>query len=67
MLVSKKQLKEMVLYSPAHIDRMNDPKSPYYDPAFPKRVRIGNNRVGWLRAEVEGWIQAKLEQRDNSA
>ena len=66
MLVSKKQLKEMVLYSPAHIDRLSNPKSRYFDPAFPKRVKIGNNRVGWVRAEVEYWLQTKLEQRDSS-
>jgi len=66
MLVSKKQLRELILYSPAHIDRMNDPRSPYYDPSFPKRIKIGNQRVGWLKAEVEDWLRAKIERRDNS-
>lgn len=67
MLVSKKQLKEMVLYSYAHIDRLENPGSPYHDPSFPKRVRIGNNRVGWVKVQVEHWIQAKIAQHDNSA
>lgn len=66
MLLSKKQVTEMVLYGSAHIDRLENEESPYYDPAFPKRVKIGNNRVGWLKAEVEDFIRSKLEQRDNS-
>ena len=67
MLISKKQLKEMVLYSYAHIDRLQDERSPYYDPSFPKKVKVGNNRIGFVLAEVENYIQAKVEQRDTSA
>jgi len=66
MFVSKKKLSEMVLYGSAHIDRLENEDSPYFDPSFPKRVKIGNNRVGWLLSEVENFIQAKLEQRDSS-
>ena len=67
MLISKKQLKEMVLYSYAHIDRLQDERSPYYDPSFPKKVKVGTNRIGFVLAEVENYIQAKVEQRDTSA
>ena len=67
MLISKKQLREMVLYSYAHIDRLQDERSPYYDASFPKKVKVGDNRIGFVLAEVEGYIQAKIEQRDNSA
>lgn len=61
MLLSKKQVKEMVLYSFAHIDRLEA------SGLFPKRVRLGQNRVGWVKSEIEDWINTKLEQRDNSA
>ena len=37
-LLSKRQLKELVLYSPQHIQRLEN------DNRFPKRVRLGNNR-----------------------
>ena len=67
MLLSKKQLSAMILYGSAHIDRLENEDSPYFDPTFPKRVKIGNNRVGWLKSEVEAWLQAKIEQRDSSA
>lgn len=29
--------------------------------AFPKRRKIGINRVAWLRAEIEEWIGSKVE------
>lgn len=56
-LLSKKQVKEIVLYSFAHIDRLEA------SGLFPKRVRLGQNRVGWLEQEVYDWLQAKLDKR----
>jgi prophage regulatory protein len=31
---------------------------------FPKRVRIGANRVAWVREEVDHWIAARLNARN---
>ena len=30
---------------------------------FPKRVPIGENRVGWLKSEVDEWIRGRAAQR----
>jgi len=30
---------------------------------FPKRVRIGANRVAWVRAEIEHWIYDRMGAR----
>jgi prophage regulatory protein len=30
---------------------------------FPKPMRLGPRRVGWLAAEVEAWIEAKAAER----
>lgn len=57
-LLSKRQVREKVLYSPAHIDRLEKAGQ------FPKRVRLGQHRVGWLESEVEDWLQARLDDRD---
>ena len=56
-LLSKRQLKEMVLYSPQHIARLEKAGK------FPKRVQIGPNRVGWVASEVEDWLQERLDCR----
>lgn len=30
---------------------------------FPKPVRLGERRIAFVRAEVEGWIDSKIEAR----
>jgi prophage regulatory protein len=57
-LLSKRQLKEMVLYSPQHIARLEKAGK------FPKRVQIGPNRVGWVESEVLDWLQSRLDRRE---
>jgi len=59
-LLSKKQLRELVLYSPQHIQRLEDAGR------FPKRVRLGDDprsRVGWIEQEVLDWLQSRIEAR----
>lgn len=56
-LLSKRQVREKVLYSYAHIDRLEAAG------LFPKRLRLGQCRVGWLEQEVEDWIKSKLDKR----
>lgn len=62
-MVSKRQLKELVLYSSQHIQRLENTGQ------FPKRVRLGNGprgRVGWIESEVQEWLQEKVAQRNIS-
>lgn len=40
-------------------DRLN-PKSPRYDPSFPKQISLGEDAVGWIEAEVDAWIAARV-------
>jgi prophage regulatory protein len=60
MLLSKKQVRAMVLYCPAHIARLEKAGT------FPKRVRLGQGRVGWVKEEVEAWVRARIAERDNA-
>lgn len=32
--------------------------------SFPKQVRLGLNKVAWLRSEVLGWIGKRAEARE---
>jgi len=57
-MLSKRQVKELVLYSPQHIARLEIAGQ------FPKRVKLGNNRVGWIEAEVLDWLQIRIDARD---
>jgi prophage regulatory protein len=60
-ILSKRQLKELVLYSPQHIARLEKAG------AFPKRVQLGPNRVGWVEDEVIDWLQQRLARREELA
>ncbi len=36
------------------------------DGAFPRRVRLGRNSVGWLEDEVDEWLAMRRAERDAS-
>lgn len=59
-IIDWKTLKTMVPYCRQHIARLEVSKD------FPQRVRLGNgprSRVGWVLAEVEAWIEARMNDR----
>jgi prophage regulatory protein len=39
---------------------LGDPKSPRYDPTFPRRFQITPGTVGWVEQEVMDWLEAKI-------
>lgn len=46
-----------------------DPRSPHYDPTFPKPVPIGGTpgkptAVRWLSTEIDAWIASRIAARD---
>ena len=57
-ILSKRQLKELVLYSPQHVARLEKAGQ------FPMRVQLGPNRVGWVEDEVLDWLQSRLDSRE---
>ena len=59
-LLTKKEVREKVCYSPQHIARLEARGQ------FPKRVRLGANRVGWVEREVNAWIEDRISERDRS-
>ena len=59
-ILSKRQLKELVLYSPQHIARLEKAGQ------FPKRVQLGACRVGWVEEEVVAWLRERIARRDKA-
>ncbi len=56
-ILSKRQVTELVLYSPQHIARLEKAGQ------FPKRVPLGPKRVGWVESEVLEWLEERLQRR----
>ena len=54
------QVREIVSYSASHLWRLERAGQ------FPKRVRLGGNRVAWVQSEVSAWVESKLASRSDS-
>ena len=53
-IISKKELKRIIPYTPQHILRLEKQGK------FPKRIQVGERRVGWLLSDVESWIESRM-------
>ena len=56
-IITKKELCKIVPYSPQHIGLLEKKGK------FPKRIRLGGNRVGWVWFEIEAWILDRMDER----
>lgn len=52
-VITKKELRLMVPYTPQHILRLEKRG------LFPKRIRIGERRVGWYLDEIQLWLNSR--------
>lgn len=59
-LITMSELLAIVPFTRQHILRLEKRGR------FPRRLRIGENRVVWLRYEIEDWINARAAERDQS-
>lgn len=57
-IIDRNELRKLVPYSLTHIGRLEAQGN------FPRRLRIGANRVGWLLSEIEDWIEERVRARD---
>lgn len=60
------QLKELLGLSRSTIYNRISEKSKYYDPLFPKSVRLGSKAVGWILKDVYFYIEHLKEKSENS-
>ena len=56
-LLMLSQVREIVPYSASHIWRLERLGQ------FPRRIRLGGNRVAWLQSEVNSWVDGKIALR----
>jgi len=63
-IINIKDVIQFTSISRAKIYEMINVDSKYYDPTFPKPVRLSESRIGWSAWEVHQWIEDKLESRE---
>ena len=56
-ILTSPQLKEVIPYSISHLARLERAGK------FPQRIRLSQNRIGWLASEVDEWITKRAEAR----
>ena len=57
-LIAADEIAQRIPYSQHQLRRLEAQGS------FPKRVRIGANRVAWVREEIDQWIEARVNARN---
>lgn len=62
-IINIKEVIQFTSISRAKIYEMINVDSKYYDPTFPKPVRLSESRIGWVAWEVNQWIESKLASR----
>ena len=62
-IINIKEVLQFTSISRAKIYEMINVDSKYYDPSFPKPVRLSESRIGWVALEVHQWIECKIHSR----
>ncbi len=60
-VLSKQATSDKINYSIPHLDRMVS------EGRFPRKVKLGPNKVGFLENEVDAWIAERVRERDSTA
>lgn len=58
------QLQSRIGLSRTAVYERLDEKSPYYDPTFPKPIKLGDGKnppIAWLESEVVEWINTRIK------
>ncbi len=54
-VITRRELRRLVPYTPQHILRLEKKGK------FPKRIKVGERRVGWWLHEVMAWLEQKSD------
>lgn len=64
LILRRKQVEDRTGLKRSTLYTRIDPRSKYFDPAFPKPVKLGANAIGWIAEEIEAWIRSRIDSRD---
>lgn len=60
------QVKVKIGLSRSTIYSRLNPNSRHYDPLFPKPIHLGIKAVAWIEAEIDAWLQSRIDLRQGS-
>lgn len=59
VLRAKQVQKKLQISNGSFYAKIN-PKSKYYDPTFPRHIRLGIRSVGWIEADIDAWLSSRV-------
>ncbi|WP_165720796.1 helix-turn-helix transcriptional regulator [Bordetella trematum] len=59
-IVRLKQLTSIIGLGRSTVYDFLNPRSPRYDPTFPKPIKLGAAAVGWLEHEISLWLDQRV-------
>jgi prophage regulatory protein len=59
-ILRRKQVQERTGLPASSLYSLLDKKSPYYDPTFPKQIKLSVVSVGWIQEEIQTWIESRI-------
>lgn len=65
LVIRRRELAELLGISRSTTYLRENPSSPYFDPLFPKKIKLGgtSRAVGFLFADVLAYLEALTEKR----
>lgn len=61
-IITLKDVIKFTSISRSKIYEMIKSDSKYYDPSFPKPVRLSESGIGWVALGIHQWIDDKIEK-----
>lgn len=66
-LIRMRQLTEMLAICRSSIYEKLNPKSPRFDPSFPRPIKLGQSTIAFEHSAVEQWLHQRIEQSQLSS
>ena len=63
-LLRVEEVSAIIGYKRTAIWHKYKPDSPYYDPTFPKPIRLGRRTIAWNSREIQEWINRLSAQKN---
>lgn len=60
----RKDVPERLSISPSALGNKLNPRSPYFDPDFPKKIYLGQRSVGFLTEELDAWLEKRANKSE---
>ncbi len=62
MIIRAKQFRELTGIADSTRADWENPKSPRYNPLFPKKINLGPRTVGYYYSDVMAWLDSRRSE-----